>query len=250
MPTKRAILAELTRNELRANVDCYKLQVADHRVKAQLVDALAGSRKARIDDMLQDLSRDQLKELCRAFDLDDRGRKKADLVARLVGRSLASKSPARALAARSGDMVQALTVHQPWAALIAAGAKRTENRPWILKRMPRVIAIHAACRVPTSTDIADARSKAKSDPHIDWQKARRVFAERDKWDYGRLVCLASLGEPYRSGCEWRWPITGAYRVGSQDIRGQQRLFWVPVEKILIDAADGAPDGEQVSAGRT
>ena len=96
MPTKRAVLAELTRAELRANLDHYELAVDDRRVKAQFVDALARSRKARLDEMLLRLSRDRLKELCRVFGLDDAGRKKADLVARLVGpavASSASKSP-------------------------------------------------------------------------------------------------------------------------------------------------------------
>ncbi len=78
------ILSELTSRELRAGVDLYALQVADRRVKAQLVDALARSRTARVDTILLNLSRERLKELCRAFDLDDSGRKKADLVARLV----------------------------------------------------------------------------------------------------------------------------------------------------------------------
>ena len=91
MPTKRAILAELTSHELRGAVDGYALQVGDRRVKTQLVDALARSRKARVEQILQGLSRDRLKELCRGFDLDDSGRKKADLVARLVGPTGASQ---------------------------------------------------------------------------------------------------------------------------------------------------------------
>ena len=85
MPTKRAILAELTSHELRGAIDGYGLQVDDRRVKAHLVDAVARSRKARMGEVLSNLSRDRLKELCRAFDLDDSGRKKANLVARLVG---------------------------------------------------------------------------------------------------------------------------------------------------------------------
>ena len=44
MPTKRAILAALTRHELRAAVDAYDVQVDDRRIKTQLVDALAGPR--------------------------------------------------------------------------------------------------------------------------------------------------------------------------------------------------------------
>ena len=85
MPTKRAILAQLTAKELRASADNYELHVDDRRVKAQLVDALAGSRKVRLDEVLPELSRNRLKELCRAFSLDDSGRKKTDLVTRLVG---------------------------------------------------------------------------------------------------------------------------------------------------------------------
>ena len=84
MPTKRAILAQLTATELRTNVDRYDLYVDDRRVKSQVVAALAGARKARLDELLPELSRNHLKELCRAFSLDDSGRKKADLVARLL----------------------------------------------------------------------------------------------------------------------------------------------------------------------
>ena len=92
MPTKRAILDQLTAKELRVAVDSHKLHVDDRRVRAQLVDALAGSRKVRIDELLLELSRNRLKELCRAFDLDDSGRKKAEIVARLVGPGAESKS--------------------------------------------------------------------------------------------------------------------------------------------------------------
>ena len=91
MPTKRAILDQLTAKELRAVIDGHELHVDDRRVKAQLVDALAGSRKVKLDKLLPDLSRNRLKELCRALNLDDSGRKKADLVARLVGPSASSK---------------------------------------------------------------------------------------------------------------------------------------------------------------
>ena len=85
MPKKRAILAGLTSHELRAVVDSYELPVEDRRVKAKLVGTVARSRKARIAEILSDLPRDRLKELCRALGLDDSARRKADLVARLVG---------------------------------------------------------------------------------------------------------------------------------------------------------------------
>ena len=96
MPTKRAILSELTAEELRANVEYYELPVHDRRVKTELVDALAGSRKARLDEILPDLPRDRLKELCRTFGFDDSGREKAELAARLMGHPASPKGDRRA----------------------------------------------------------------------------------------------------------------------------------------------------------
>ena len=121
MPTKHAVLAELTAEELRANVDYYELEVADRRVKAQLVDALAGSRRARVDEILADLSRDRLKELCRALGLDDSGRKKADLVVRLMvpagttrsaDKGAKSPAPSRPAAVPSSPTEEVLSVAQ------------------------------------------------------------------------------------------------------------------------------------------
>ena len=103
MLTKRAVLAELALAELRANLDHCGLEVDDRRVKAQVVDALARSRKARLDEMLLRLSRNRLKELCRVFGLDDSGRKKADLVARLVGSGAAPSASESAKVASGND---------------------------------------------------------------------------------------------------------------------------------------------------
>ncbi len=102
MLTKRAILAELTSHELRAAIDGFGLEVEDRRVKTQLLDAVARSRKARIAEILLGLSRDRLKELCRGFDLDNSGRRKADLVARLTGSSSGARQGGEAVAEESG----------------------------------------------------------------------------------------------------------------------------------------------------
>ena len=84
MPTKRTILSEMSVDELRDGVGYYELEVADRRVKAQLVDALMGSEEASIDGMLANWRRDDLKALCRALGIDDTGRRKADVIARLL----------------------------------------------------------------------------------------------------------------------------------------------------------------------
>ena len=93
MPLKRSILDQLTIDELRVGFDRYELEVDDRRVRAQLVDALARSRRARIADILYELPRDRLKQLCRTFGLDDTGRAKAELVERLTGDASAPAEP-------------------------------------------------------------------------------------------------------------------------------------------------------------
>ena len=85
MATKHAILSELSAEDLRAYVDHYDLEVGDRRVKTQLVDALVGCEEATSEKILGEWSRDDLKALCRALDIDDSGRRKADIIARLIG---------------------------------------------------------------------------------------------------------------------------------------------------------------------
>src|SRR5262245_38629258 len=85
MPSKRQILDLLTRPELQAIADEHGLEVADRRVNDQLIDAAVRSRKVVLADVLMGYTRDRLKELCRELKLDDRGKEKAILVARLVG---------------------------------------------------------------------------------------------------------------------------------------------------------------------
>ncbi len=89
MPSKRDVLAQFSREELQSTVEAFELAVADRRVREQLVEAIASSKKATLVDVLADFSRDRLKELCRALALDDAGREKAALVERLAG----SKAP-------------------------------------------------------------------------------------------------------------------------------------------------------------
>jgi type I restriction enzyme M protein len=91
MPTKRQVVETLNRNELVALADLHGLEVEDRRVRDQLVDAVAGSRKVVLADALAELSRDRLKELCRELGLDDSGREKSQLVERLTGQ--AAKEP-------------------------------------------------------------------------------------------------------------------------------------------------------------
>ena len=123
MPTKRAVLNELSRDELRIYVNYYDLDVYDLRVRSQLIDALAGCRRAPLDEMLWELSRDRLKELCRTFGLDDSGRKKGDIVERLISPTTASKNTRGARAAPSAPAVKTSESKS------ARGAKAARSEP-------------------------------------------------------------------------------------------------------------------------
>ena len=85
MPSKRDVLQQLKRDELLAAVDRFGLEVRDRRVRDELVEALAHSRKAALAEILEELPRTRLKEVCRALDLDDSGKEKAVIIARLTG---------------------------------------------------------------------------------------------------------------------------------------------------------------------
>lgn len=83
--TKREILDALPRRALLNILDRFELDVADRRKRAEILERLASSRKANVPDILDTLSRDQLKEVCRHLGLDDRGKEKAVLIGRIQG---------------------------------------------------------------------------------------------------------------------------------------------------------------------
>jgi adenine-specific DNA-methyltransferase len=86
MASKRKILEAMTRNALMDIARHYEITGLTAQSKANIVDALAGSRKVQPDEFLTLFSRDDLKGLCQALSLDESGREKQLLIARLMGR--------------------------------------------------------------------------------------------------------------------------------------------------------------------
>jgi type I restriction enzyme M protein len=111
MPSKRDVIALLTRDELLALVDRFELSPPDRRAKDALVETVADSKRATLAQMLPDLSRERLKDLCRALDLDDAGKEKATLIERLVrsksdGRSAPTSNPHGAARSDGAEQVE------------------------------------------------------------------------------------------------------------------------------------------------
>ena len=84
MLSKRDVLSVLSRDELLAIVNRFELTPPDRRAKDGLIETVASSKKATLAEVLPELSRDRLKEVCRALGIEDGGREKANIVARLV----------------------------------------------------------------------------------------------------------------------------------------------------------------------
>ncbi len=82
--TKRVVLESLTKPALVDLAREAGIAVSGLN-KPELVDALAGARAVRTEDILGGLSRDDLKALCRDAGMDDSGRAKQGIIDRLLG---------------------------------------------------------------------------------------------------------------------------------------------------------------------
>lgn len=118
MRSKREVLEHLKRDELLAAVDRFELTVEDRRLRSELVDALGRSRRAELPTILEDLPRARLKELCRALGLDDSGKEKARLIARLA--DAPSAAPRTATASPAVEETPAARAARPARRLLTA----------------------------------------------------------------------------------------------------------------------------------
>jgi hypothetical protein len=84
-PDKRSVLQVLTKARLRELVEVFELKLAAAESKDAHVELLARSKKAALPRLLEQLQRDELKDICRVHGLSEAGREKAVLVARLLG---------------------------------------------------------------------------------------------------------------------------------------------------------------------
>jgi type I restriction enzyme M protein len=119
MTSKRDVLSLLSRDELLAVVDRFELASPDRRAKDGLVETVASSKKATLAEVLPELPRDRLKDLCRTLGLDDSGREKSVLVDRLTS----SGGSANSAPTRTNGAAHAATTVE-----VAPGEKLTTEK--------------------------------------------------------------------------------------------------------------------------
>src|SRR5690606_15671513 len=129
----------LTRDELQDLVAQNGLLVRDRRVRDQLIEAVVGSRTVDLTAHLVGFSRDRLKAICRSLDLDDKGKEKAGIVARILAEHAGAAKPARQTAldleptAEGGKSANgSAPVREPVEEAFAAmwGPRSSGPRPW------------------------------------------------------------------------------------------------------------------------
>ena len=132
--------------------------------------------------------------------------------------------------------LRALSVRQPWAALIAGGAKRIENRKWPLSmELPEICLIQAGLKKPSAQYLAEeVEAQVRKWAEPDRRKARRILDAPDNWEYGALVALVRFSRfTGNQHDEYQWHIDKVQRVAATPVKGQLRLFKVPVAKVKL-----------------
>ena len=85
LPTKRTVLTALPVKRLGALCDIFGLDRTGVTLKDDYLDLLVRAKRASLEDVLANLKRDELKEICRTHDLNDGGKEKGQLIARILG---------------------------------------------------------------------------------------------------------------------------------------------------------------------
>lgn len=233
MSTCLPLLQALSRDELIATIDYFDVDVADRRVKAGLISALAHVKPKQLADVLSGLPRNRLKQLCRQLDLDDSGREKALLVSRLVASLKGKSSPAPPVSRR-----------------------RPTARPPAPKSEPRArqaTATQTSLPLPVTVSeleshLWEAANILRGSPvdRTDWKSyiLPLLFFKRicDVWDEEHEAMLAEYGEDFADehrfqipeDCHWRKVRAAPKNVGTalaNALRGieaanQKHLFGV------------------------
>lgn len=152
-----------------------------------------------------------------------------------------------------GQPLKALTLHQPWAQLIAAGHKRIETRSWQTEYRG-LLAIHAAQPQPGETELFTTMAEDGIDLH-----GLTPFNVR----HGAIIAIATLadvvpiddllasdsGGRYTSELPYGDFTPGRYAWLLEDIQalsepypiaGHQGLWNVTIESVEVPLIDGIP----------
>lgn len=148
------------------------------------------------------------------------------------------------------DKLAAITLWQPWATLVAIGAKRFEFREWPAPRrlVGRRIAIHAGARKIPKTDLRELLVKLQSpraaetgiSPDLAVPLLEQALSTPTVFPLGAVVCTAGLGRPLRgeelsraigttllagADTNWGWPMLNVQALDPPVPARGDKGFW-------------------------
>jgi adenine-specific DNA-methyltransferase len=177
---RRAALEVLSRDRLAEITTKFKLVVEDRRAQVAHVNSIINARNVEFAEVLQHLSREELKSICGALGIDDSGKEKDPIVARILS---GQSAPTRA----NGDGKDFVLSPQPPKARRAQAAPA---RPNSTASEPIGDYRHDATRknnppaglIDLDRPPAQPTRKYSYDPHLDPQLQWSGKAERTSFD--------------------------------------------------------------------
>lgn len=176
------------------------------------------------------------------FAVDDWFREDDDALLAAVGAMDAAVSPAPAIdtaaLARAAYDWRALTVKQPWAACIATGQKRVENRTWQTRHRDPLL-IHAGAEWDKNA------TRLALDPHAAPVMSTYYGAPAELSGVSAILAVAMIDDchPYEPGCcasvwaektpsAWHW-VLGSVRALPVPVPCKGSLsLWRPPQDVL------------------
>ena len=242
MSSKREVLRHLKQDELLAAVDLFELTVEDRRLRKQLIDALARSRRAGIASILGDLPRARLKEICRSLGVDDSGKEKARLVARLVG--VASTVVSSSAGASSSPDTAVPAGPPRSAASGTSSSARTPRRPSQLPVTPDRASREVRDRVVHPKRNDDSAANLGFETKL-WQAADALRNNMDAAEYKHVVLGLIFLKYISDAFESKHAELEAQRAEGADPEDPDeyraaRIFWVPKEARWAHLKASAP----------
>ena len=234
------VLGQLPASELLAAVGQLGLSVGDPSSREQLIATLATSPYDSLTAVFSGYKRERLKELCRALGLDDSGKEKTELIARLLTASPSQQQLGLGLSAASSPATEA----KPKRGRPAGMPKEASKKTHIPEPSPDELAkqVHEA-------QAAGKLTREQLERYL-WAAADILRGSIDSSDYKRfifgLLFLKRLSDRFDEECE---------RLRTAGIDPEDRdehQFFVPLEarwQRLLRATTGLGEVLNIAAAK-
>jgi hypothetical protein len=240
-PNKRAALDILTVKRLGGLCDTFELERPGSARKDDLIELLAHSKRASFEALLAELKRDELKEICRAHNLDDTGKEKEPIIARILGRESAPEPEQPVLPGLQADAggasaPQAEEAKQPRAKKAAADSSANLDFERLAKPTAPAVPVVAE---PTPKPSSRPASVMKTNPSqlaaYIWSLADLLRGDFKQSQYGRVILPFTILRRLECVLEARKPevLAEVQKLAAMDLEPEAQ------QKFLLKAAQQA-----------